>query len=399
MLVVFTETLNDVEMDDVKNDCNGSLTIFIFINGLDFLKINVGDPVLFYANQTCFSRYPTMIEPAMVVDKLRDIYLQAVFFCLMSSSTSSTTDSSTTTSSSSPSPPSTSILSPPYLRPSKVGKKNVTIQVQGKEDKTPVHLEGFLSYIEDEHNANKDSAVYRELMDVGIVITHPHPMLGGCYQNNVVLGLASYITNHLHVPTLCFNFRGVRKSTGSGSWRGGSERADTLGAVDYLLNEVPLDRRPSRIIIIGYSYGSVIGMSIASERDAIIGAVAVSFPFGPLTLMLLGHLLDPALLLNKPKYFVIGDQDNFTGTTKFKQRMNEMKGDKDKLKHKIYPNIDHFYGGQEKMLAKDLCNWVLELLNLPITPINNNNNEINPPSPISISQQESSSSSSSSPII
>eukprot|EP01133_Synstelium_polycarpum_P010576 gene10576-12303_t len=256
-----------------------------------------------------------------------------------------------------PSPP----LSPPFMRPKQIEKLKVDFPVQS--DKHVYRLEGFLSHVKDTHNHNTGNPLTAPLADLGIVLTHPHPMLGGNYQNNVVLTVSSYLTNHLHVPTLCFNFRGVGASGGKGSWRGGHEREDVLAAVNYLLHEAPLARRPTRVVIVGYSYGAVIGASVADKHDAIMAYTAISYPFGPLTIMMLGSLLEHART-QKPKLFLMGDHDNFTSLSKFKNRLKDMPG---VVNFKIFEGVDHFYGGHEKTLAREVSNWILDLVKIPVT--------------------------------
>eukprot|EP01132_Coremiostelium_polycephalum_P002630 gene2630-3267_t len=250
----------------------------------------------------------------------------------------------------------------------------VKVKIPVIDENKKFDLEGLLSYIPSVDNLNFNNnesssssttttppfSSISPLSDIGIVITHPHPMLGGSYNNNVVLSVLKHLTDYLHVPTLCFNFRGVGESQGSGSWRGGNERMDTIAAVKYLLNNNVLEYKPKKIILVGYSYGSVISSSIADQVDEVVGFVAISYPFGPLTLMLLGHLLDPAINSTKPKLFVIGDDDTFTGVSKFKSRVSEMKGI---VKHKIFPGVGHFYVGQEKLLVREITNWIVEFVN------------------------------------
>ncbi|KAF2076469.1 hypothetical protein CYY_002209 [Polysphondylium violaceum] len=248
----------------------------------------------------------------------------------------------------------------------KVERRSIFLPVLNESSN--IKLEGLLSWVDknhvDEQQQNGDAVggySDTQLYDnVAVVITHPHPMLGGNYRNNVVLGVADYLTSYMRIPTLCFNFRGVGRSDGTGSWRGSTERTDTLSAVQYLLNSNPLltqsGNNITKVIIVGYSYGSVIGSSVADEHDSIIGFTAISYPFGPLTLMLLGHLLEPALNSPKPKLFVTGDKDNFTGVPKFKTRMSEMKGTR--VESKIFEGVDHFYQNSEKMLSKEIAAWI-----------------------------------------
>ncbi|EGC40249.1 hypothetical protein DICPUDRAFT_25367 [Dictyostelium purpureum] len=245
------------------------------------------------------------------------------------------------------------VLKVKFIKSDSVERRGVFIPVE--ENKKTYKLEGLLSYVKSEKRTQPPEFC----KDLAIVLTHPHPMLGGSFRNNVVLGVADYFTTYLQIPTLCFNFRGVSKSEGSGSWFGGSERLDTLAAVNYLLslnNDVPTIKK---VLIVGYSYGSVIGSSIADEHPDILGFSAISYPFGPLTLMLLGSLLPHASNSLKPKYFLIGDSDNFTSVSTFKKRLKDFKGDK--LESKIFEGVDHFYGGNEKDLAKEIAKWICKV--------------------------------------
>ena len=58
------------------------------------------------------------------------------------------------------------------------------------------------------------------------------------------------------LQVVMFNFRGVGRSTGRGTWFGGGEQRDARSVIAFLLG---LDHPPSRIFIVGYSFGSAIG--------------------------------------------------------------------------------------------------------------------------------------------
>jgi len=49
------------------------------------------------------------------------------------------------------------------------------------------------------------------LGNIGVVLCHPHPLYGGNINNNVIYGLAEYLSNK-GVVCLRFNFRGVNDS-------------------------------------------------------------------------------------------------------------------------------------------------------------------------------------------
>ncbi|KAN0055380.1 hypothetical protein ACTA71_008491 [Dictyostelium dimigraforme] len=244
-----------------------------------------------------------------------------------------------------------------FIKAKQVERENIFFKVKEEGNEKEFKIEGLLSHVKPENKTTNDN-----LCDgVAIVVTHPHPMLGGSYRNNVVLGIVDYISNYLQIPTLCFNFRGVGKSEGRGSWFGSSERLDTLAAVNYLLTTQRLSTPIKHVIIVGYSYGSVIGSSIADQHDSIKAFSSISYPFGPLTLMLLGSLLKYALDSPKPKLFLTGDNDNFTSVSTFKKRMKEFKHS-DSLETKIFDgDIDHFYGGNERNLAKEISKWIIKV--------------------------------------
>eukprot|EP01120_Amphizonella_sp_Union-15-10_P001249 TRINITY_DN112_c0_g1_i1.p1 TRINITY_DN112_c0_g1~~TRINITY_DN112_c0_g1_i1.p1 ORF type:complete len:233 (+),score=26.76 TRINITY_DN112_c0_g1_i1:172-870(+) len=189
---------------------------------------------------------------------------------------------------------------------------------------------------------------------VGAVICHPMPLLGGNFNNNVVVSMSRGLTCRLGFTTLRYNVRGVGKSEGKNSWRGGPERSDVLACSKYLLQEVGV----SSVLLVGYSYGSVIASSVADEMNEIMGYVSISYPFGPLSFMLLGHLLSCAKTC-KDKLFIMGDRDSFTGVETFRRRVDEMP---DSKRYRIVKGGDHFWFGKENVLLDLVEEWVRELL-------------------------------------
>ncbi|KAN0028954.1 hypothetical protein ACTFIV_010822 [Dictyostelium citrinum] len=244
-----------------------------------------------------------------------------------------------------------------FNKAKQIERENIFFPVKEEGCEKVYRIEGLLSHVTPENKTTNGNLCE----GVAIVVTHPHPMLGGSYRNNVVLGIVDYISTYLQIPTLCFNFRGVGKSEGKGSWFGSSERLDTIAAVDYLLSTKKLSTPVKHVIIVGYSYGSVIGSSIADTHDSVKAFSSISYPFGPLTLMLLGSLLKYALNSPKPKLFLTGDSDNFTSVSTFKKRMSEFKHSTN-LETKIFDgDVDHFYGGNERNLAKEISKWIIKV--------------------------------------
>lgn len=70
--------------------------------------------------------------------------------------------------------------------------------------------------------------------------------------------------------------------------------------------------------------------------------------------MLLGYLLDKAKA-TKPKLFLIGANDNFTGVSKFNDRIAKFPEPKESF---VFDEIDHFYFGKEIELAQKIDDWI-----------------------------------------
>jgi len=193
---------------------------------------------------------------------------------------------------------------------------------------------------------------------IGIIVTHPYALLGGDLHNNVVIGLCKQLSSYGYT-TVRFNFRGVGKSSGRGTWRGAAEREDVLAVCNYLLND---DNAPcpnvESIITVGYSYGSVIASSVVNDDPNIIGNVAVSYPFGVLFWLFLSHLLEKCKS-SKPTLFIMGSSDNFTGLKNFESKYEAIaaSGPADKL---IVQGMDHFWFEKEAELADHVKKWIDE---------------------------------------
>ena len=68
----------------------------------------------------------------------------------------------------------------------------------------------------------------------GVVICHPHPLMGGSMYNNVVEAIQEAFSSQ-NYTTLRFNFRGTGNSTGNYD-EGRGEQEDILSAQKFLKN-------------------------------------------------------------------------------------------------------------------------------------------------------------------
>ena len=80
----------------------------------------------------------------------------------------------------------------------------------------------------------------------GVIVTHPHPQMGGSMDNNVVNALVSVFSDR-HYSTLRFNFRGVGHSEGFYD-HGRGEMEDVIAAMGFLIEKNKrIDTRKSKI--------------------------------------------------------------------------------------------------------------------------------------------------------
>ncbi len=71
-----------------------------------------------------------------------------------------------------------------------------------------------------------EGMLWRSSLENGVVICHPHPLMGGSMHNNVVEAIRDIFALH-NYTTLRFNFRGAGNSTGSYD-EGRGEQEDIL---------------------------------------------------------------------------------------------------------------------------------------------------------------------------
>ena len=171
--------------------------------------------------------------------------------------------------------------------------------------------------------------------DKGVVISHPHPQMGGSMINNVVESTVSAFFKN-GFSTLRFNFRGVGAS--EGSYDGGrGEQDDVRGAVACLREKGKRD-----IMLAGYSFGAWVSAKFLSTEAGFLPAVFVSPPVGLLE-------FDFPALTGKMGLVICGDHDDFCSLGKI-QTMVEHIG----CPLNIIRGADHFFCGREDEIVRIL---------------------------------------------
>ncbi|MCX5849018.1 MAG: hypothetical protein NTW65_06175 [Deltaproteobacteria bacterium] len=176
----------------------------------------------------------------------------------------------------------------------------------------------------------------------GVVICHPHSLMGGSMYNNVVEAIQKAFTAE-NISTLRFNFRGVGGSTGVYE-EGMGEQKDILAVCEYL-KILGL----TKLFLAGYSFGAWVGSKVVGESDN-----PFSFSF----------FVSPPIdyfkfnwdnLKNKINFLVCGDCDQFCGIDVLVRQAQKIN-----LPIEIIHGADHFYSGKEKELMRIIHKCIIE---------------------------------------
>ena len=186
----------------------------------------------------------------------------------------------------------------------------------------------------------------QNIKNIGIVLCHPHPQYGGTMANPVIRTLFKALVSQGNA-VIRFNFRGVQESAGEFG-NGIGEKDDLKEIITYLLEKSDV----SSVWIIGYSFGAAIGLAKINNPELnrrIKGYVAISYPF-----TFIPDFIND-IEADKPKFFIMGDQDDFTSLPNFENTLKTIPEPKESY---IFKGINHFWIGNEQELTKKIINFV-----------------------------------------
>lgn len=165
--------------------------------------------------------------------------------------------------------------------------------------------------------------------------------------NNVVLGIVFWL-QRLKVTTLRFDFCGIQIGRGHRQVEQVKEAADFLLHGQFSHTSNP----PNRILLVGYSYGSIITASASSSIPECIGAISIAPPLAVRHWMFFFHgnyHLDQAKKRqNLPQLMIMGSDDNFTSESCFMSIVKTMP--QKSTTGAVLKGADHFFRGREKDL-------------------------------------------------
>lgn len=179
----------------------------------------------------------------------------------------------------------------------------------------------------------------------GVVLCHPHPLYGGNMNNNVILAVSRALTSN-GIASLRFNFRGVGRSQGCFA-NGIGEQEDAQAALLLLVNQEEID--PSRIGIMGYSFGGMVALAVGNTNDVVRAIAAVS-PVIP------ANVLKEC---TKPKLIVTGAEDNIIPPSSV---LKETAGMAEPKIVELIPGADHFWWGYEAKVGDMVADFFARVL-------------------------------------
>ena len=194
------------------------------------------------------------------------------------------------------------------------------------------HLEALLKEPEDEpHGA--------------AVVCHPHPLHGGTMHTKAVYRAAQAL-NEAGLVALRFNFRGVGASTGSYE-EGIGEQGDVAAALDWLF-----ERYPSLPIVCGgFSFGSMVGLTVGVRDDRVDGLLGLGLPIENL-----GYDFSYLGETSKPVLVVQGENDEFGSGAAVAEALAPLGSHVTLVR---VPDSDHYFTGRLDALREAVRGYFL----------------------------------------
>jgi uncharacterized protein len=178
--------------------------------------------------------------------------------------------------------------------------------------------------------------------DVGVVICHPHPMMGGSMHNNVVETVQDVFSS-CGYTTLRFNFRGVGESSGVYD-EGRGEKQDILSACEFMKY-----RGVEKITLAGYSFGAWVCCCLLQDKPSFIRSTILISPAQSY------FDYDWAGLDGNVEYIICGEEDEFGHADNLRKNAKQIHA-----KLAVLQATDHFYFGREGQLAEYLREYIIE---------------------------------------
>jgi alpha/beta superfamily hydrolase len=182
----------------------------------------------------------------------------------------------------------------------------------------------------------------------GVVICHPHPLMGGNMDNNVVIAVSFSLVEQ-GFATIRFNFRGVGNSEGEHT-KGELEHQEVLGAFDLLKAWPGVDG--GKLGLAGYSFGTsvILGNAAVQKKAKSIALISPSIRGFPDT---------PLKKSKTPTLIVTGNRDKLVEAEDLQPNLDAFARPP---VLKIVEGADHFWGGMERQVIGPVTEFFAEHL-------------------------------------
>jgi alpha/beta superfamily hydrolase len=195
---------------------------------------------------------------------------------------------------------------------------------------------------------------------LAVVVTHPWGPLGGNMHNNVVVAVVLYF-QRLGITTLRFDFAGSQIGRGYAQVQQLQDVAKSLVNGEFCDDKDNSEpTKPTHILLVGYSYGSLIVGSASAGIPNCIATVSIAPPFGVRHWLLAfnadHHLQQAAANETLPRLFVIGSHDNFTSEANFKRIVEDHFP---AATGAVLKDADHFFARRERDVMDVVGEWLL----------------------------------------
>ncbi len=185
----------------------------------------------------------------------------------------------------------------------------------------------------------------------GVVMCHPHPLMGGNMDNNVVVAVTFGLAD-AGIASLRFNFRGVGNSQGEHA-KGEKEHEEALTAMDFL-GALP-DVDDDRIGLGGYSFSTRV---ICAHKQLYKKPKAIAL-VAPSIEAITGSPLQKA---KTPRLIITGDRDRLVAAENVDEQLAKFNPPAD---YHVVEGADHFWVGHEREMADAVVQFFLSHLAKP----------------------------------
>ena len=187
-----------------------------------------------------------------------------------------------------------------------------------------------LTTVDGQHLEGDLEAATTEPATGAAVVCHPHPLYGGNRFDTVVTAVAAALRDE-GFHTLRFDFRAEHDG-------GIAERNDVIAAIEHLAAEYG----DLPIVVCGYSFGSVVGLSTHHER--VVAKVAIAPP--------LAHMAYEAP--DVPTLVVVAEHDQFTDPEAARSAVATWRD----VEVRVVPMSDHFFAGSTALAGTIAAEWL-----------------------------------------